>query len=131
MYFLRDDTSPNDLLWEDIDVNGVIGEKKDSPLHTSSGFKHPIRVNLDGSIALLGSVVIHNGQTSERLDIVLPNEISDAAFVETAAQFETLPVLLSFRIWLSLHFLWEKFSEFQEPPRICLRGVTIRLSSAS
>ena len=29
MYFFRDGTSPNDLLWEDIAATGLIGDKMD------------------------------------------------------------------------------------------------------
>ena len=76
MYFFRDDTSPNDLLWEEINANGTaypgkqpggIRNKIDSPLHDSSGFTHPIRVAPDGSVVVLGSGVIHNAATLARL----------------------------------------------------------------
>lgn len=91
MYFFRDDTSPNDLLWEEINANGStylsqppggIGGKQDSPLHTSSGFVHPIRVSPDGSIVVLGSGVIHNAKTLARLTGGLANSITDATWME-------------------------------------------------
>lgn len=69
MYHLRDDTSPNDILWEIIDpVTGVIGAQMDSPLHSSTGMVHPIRVHPDGLIVLLGSGRYHNAITLELLD---------------------------------------------------------------
>ncbi len=44
MYHLRDGTSPNDLLWEEIDINGVLGLQEDSPYHSIAGISHPIWV---------------------------------------------------------------------------------------
>jgi hypothetical protein len=91
MYFFRDGTSPNDLLWEEINADdmtypneppGGIGAKRDSPLHSSSGFTHPIRVSPDGSIAVLGSGVIHDAITLERQTTALANSISDAAWLD-------------------------------------------------
>ena len=66
MYFLRDDTSPNDLLWEQIDTEGKIGTKQDSPYHGDYGVNHPIRVAPDGSIVLLGNGDVYDGLTLER-----------------------------------------------------------------
>ncbi|WP_372846073.1 LamG domain-containing protein [Pontiella sp.] len=89
MYFFRDDTSPNDLLWEQINADGTtypsepaggIGSKKDSPLHTSTGFSHPIRVAPDGSIVVLGSGMIHDGTTLARQTVALTNSLSDIAW---------------------------------------------------
>jgi len=90
MYFFRDDTSPNDLIWEEINANGVtyggqppggIGGKIDSPLHDSSGFAHPIRVSPDGTVVVLGSGAIHDAVTLARLATGLGNSITDAAWV--------------------------------------------------
>jgi hypothetical protein len=89
MYFFRDGTSPNDLLWEEINANGIaytnqpggIGPSMDSPLHDSSGFIHPIRVAPDGSIVVLGSGMIHDASTLARLPLSLGNAISDAAWL--------------------------------------------------
>ncbi|WP_442483675.1 PKD domain-containing protein [Aeoliella sp. SH292] len=85
MYFFRDGTSPNDLLWEEIDENGVIGTKKDSPLHNSAGFAYPARVSPDGAIIILGSGVIHNAITLERLPQALSNTVTDITWVGTDA----------------------------------------------
>jgi hypothetical protein len=90
MYFFRDDTSPNDLLSEEINANGVaypaeppggIGAEMDSPLHGSAGFLHPIRVAPDGSVVVLGSGVIHDARSLVRLSAHLANEIADAAWL--------------------------------------------------
>ena len=77
MYFLRDGTSPNDLLWEDININGIIGAKQDSPYHSSTGIKHPIRVAPDGSAVVLGSGRIYEAISLNQINS-LSNNISDA-----------------------------------------------------
>ncbi len=79
MYFFRDDTSPNDLLWEEIDADGQIGTSKDSPYHSSAGIQHPIRVAPDGSIVLLGSGRIYDSLSLEQINS-LSNDIEDAAW---------------------------------------------------
>lgn len=90
MYFLRDDTTPNDLLWEEINADGVrypqepsggIGRQQDSPLHDSAGFQHPIRVAPDGSVVVLGSGAIHDGLSLARMPIALPNPVVDATWL--------------------------------------------------
>ncbi len=80
MYFLRDDTSPNDILSEVIDGAGVLGAEMDSPYHTSTGIAHPVRVSPDGQTVLLGSGRMFDGST---LNITgrLPFMISDAVWV--------------------------------------------------
>lgn len=90
LYFFRDDTSPNDLIWEEINANGTtypslahgaIGIYKDSPLHTSTGFSHPIKPSPDGTLVLLGSGMLHNGTTLERLSGALGNAVTDASWI--------------------------------------------------
>ena len=90
MYFFRDDTSPNDILWEEINANGTaytgepaggIRSEMDSPLHDSAGFVHPIRVAPDGSVVVLGSGVIHDAKTLARSTMALANSITDAAWL--------------------------------------------------
>lgn len=80
MYFFRDDTSPNDLLWEEIDENGVIGANMDSPYHSSEGIIHPVRVAPDGSVVVLGSGRIYDALTLEHIN-ALSNDIDDAAWL--------------------------------------------------
>jgi hypothetical protein len=93
MYFFRDDTSPNDLLWEEINANGTaypslqpgaLGATKDSPLHSSSGFTHPIRPSANGSVIALGGGVLHAGTSLERLPTGIGNAFTDAAWGPTA-----------------------------------------------
>jgi PKD repeat protein len=79
MYFFRDDTSPNDLIWEDIGAGGALGAEQDSPYHDSTGIVHPIRVSPDGTIVLLGSGRIYDA-TSLVLINSLANDIGDAAW---------------------------------------------------
>ncbi len=80
MYHLRDDTIPNDLLWEELDEQGMIGAQMDSPYHSSDGIAHPIRVADDGSRVLLGSGRIYDGVTLDQRD-TLGNDIDDAVWV--------------------------------------------------
>ncbi len=69
MYHFRDDTSPNDIIWEIIDLEtGIIGAQQDSPLHSSVGMIHPIRVHPDGLIVLLGSGRYHDAISLELLE---------------------------------------------------------------
>ncbi len=86
MYFFRDDTSPNDLLWEEINANGTaypgiptggIGASMDTPLHGTSLFVHPIRLSPDGSVAVLGSGAIFNANNLAKLPIALANSVRD------------------------------------------------------
>ena len=79
MYFFRDDTSPNDLLWEDIDPAGLIGTKVDLPYHGDFSLIHPIRVKPDGSIVLTGTGRIFDGLTLAQVN-TLSNDISDAGW---------------------------------------------------
>lgn len=80
MYFFRDDSSPNDLHWESIDVNGTITGAGESPYHGEVGTVPPIRIALDGSVVLLGSGEIYDGQTIVHVND-LSNDISDAAWL--------------------------------------------------
>jgi Ca2+-binding RTX toxin-like protein len=89
MYFFRDSTSPNDLLWEEINADGEtypdepaggIGRRQDSPDHSSAGIQHPIRVKPDGSKVVLGSGIIRDGLTLERDVLALGNEVVDSVW---------------------------------------------------
>lgn len=109
MYFFRDDTSPNDLLSEEINANGTaypaeppggIGAYKDSPLHDSTGFTHPIRVSPDGSIVVLGSGVIHAANTLARLTTSLGNAINDVAWLGSEPRtIRTVTNVTQFQQW--------------------------------
>ena len=81
MYFFRDDTSPNDLHAEVIGPDGTISSGLESPLHTSEGFIHPIRVSPDGGIVVLGSGMVHDGKTLARLAGGLGNAVADVAWL--------------------------------------------------
>jgi fibronectin type 3 domain-containing protein len=81
MYFFRDDTSPNDILWEPIDATGMLGAGIDSPYHESYGWIHPIRVSPDGSIVVLGSGGMYDATSLTRLNVSLANQVSDISWV--------------------------------------------------
>ena len=56
LYYFRDDTSPNDLMWEEIDqATGLIKAHGESPYHGDYPIRGPIRVSLGGARLLLGS----------------------------------------------------------------------------
>jgi hypothetical protein len=81
MYFLSDDTSPNDVLWEDIGVDGKLGQEMDSPYHDGAGVSHPVRVSPDGSTVLLGSGRMFDGLSlTQTRD--LSTAITDALWVD-------------------------------------------------
>lgn len=114
MYFFRDDTSPNDLLWEEINANGTaypslaagaLGNVKDSPLHTSTGFTHPIRLSPNGDFVALGSGMIHDGRTLERLSSGLANEFQDATWIgEKLYSFRTISNTAQLQEWTPPNF---------------------------
>ncbi len=83
MYFFRDDTSPNDIIWENLDLEGVLGAEMDSPYHDSAGWIHPIRVAPDGSVVVVGSGRVFNAITLV-LENALSNDISDADWLNGA-----------------------------------------------
>lgn len=60
MYHLRDDTSPNDLLYTEINLDGTIGATVDSPYHGDFGFSHPVRVSPAGDVIVIGTGRIFN-----------------------------------------------------------------------
>lgn len=127
MYFFRDDTSPNDLLWEDIDINGFIGATQDSPYHSSDGIRHPIRVAPDGSIALLGSGRIYDAISLQQID-VLSNNIEDAAW--TGGNLYTLiPGIYGSEIqeWSQNYAILDSILVVGEPLRIFSMGAYLMI----
>lgn len=108
MYFFRDDTSPNDILWEELNADGTkytipigaIGTKLDSPLHTSTGFTHPIRLSKDQSTILLGSGMMHDAVTLARLSPTIPNTFTDAAWRGNGVTtLRTISGLSQYQLW--------------------------------
>lgn len=55
MYFFRDDTSPNDLHFEQIALDGSIAAEGETPYHGEVQAQTPIRVAPDGARVVLGS----------------------------------------------------------------------------
>jgi hypothetical protein len=76
MYFFRDDTSPDGLLSENIDLEGHLSLQHETPYSDYSAFVHPLRVSPDGSIVLLGSGLIFDA-VNLTLSNTLSNDISD------------------------------------------------------
>ncbi len=68
VYFLRDNTSPNDLHFEQIDQsNGTITHAGESPYHSSGGIAHPVRVSSDNTKIILGSGRIFDATSLEEI----------------------------------------------------------------
>ncbi len=80
MYFFRDDTSPNDVIWENIDTEGKLGAEQDSPYHGDYVIKHPLRVSPDGTQVILGNGDIYAGVSLQRL-WTLGVSVADAAWL--------------------------------------------------
>lgn len=79
-YYFRDGTSPLDLHATTVSPDGFLGPEEETPLHDSGPFVHPIRVSPDGTLVVLGSGAIFDGELLETVDS-LPNTIADAAWV--------------------------------------------------
>lgn len=80
IYHYRDDTSPNDLIWEEIDENGVIGNSQDSPYHRS-GWTYPLCVNPDGSDVVIGNGTLFDAITLNETNY-LSNNIKGCAWAQ-------------------------------------------------
>ena len=89
-YFIRRGVSPVDLHSFEVNENGTayenvppggIGRVYDSPLHASFGFTDPTHVSPGGNFVLLGSGILHDAATLERLGTGLTNSIDDAAWL--------------------------------------------------
>jgi hypothetical protein len=81
MYFFRDDTSPNDIIMEEIHEDGMLGAVTDSPYHSSEGMKHPVRVAPNGSYLVLGSGRIFDADNLNQVNS-LSNDIADAVWLD-------------------------------------------------
>lgn len=71
MYFFRDGTSPNDLHWEQIGVNGAIVDEGESPYHGEVTAITPIRVSPNGSRIIIGS-----GQVFESVGLTFAGNLN-------------------------------------------------------
>jgi hypothetical protein len=81
MYYFRDDTSPNDIMYREISSSGVLGNQVDSIYHGDYSFVHPIRFFPDRSRILTGSGVIFNAGDLN-YNSTLTNWIYDAAWLD-------------------------------------------------
>ena len=116
MYFLRDDTSPNDVLWENIGSDGTIGTEMDSPYHTSTGIGHPVRVSPDGSTVLLGTGRMFDGTTLDQIG-QLPFVLTDALWAN--GSLYTLAAInggIELHLWTDTSALTYKVAFFNGTP---------------
>lgn len=80
VYFFRDQTSPNDLHYEEINqLTGVISAAGETPYHGDYIITPPIRISQDGSKVLLGSGDIYDANTLTWL-ASLGSAVNDAAW---------------------------------------------------
>ena len=67
LYFFRDETSPNDIHYEEISADGMILSDGDSPYHGDYSIIGPIIVSPDQTNVLLGAGEYYDATTLERL----------------------------------------------------------------
>ena len=81
VYFFRDGSSPNDLLYEEIDqTSGLITDAGETPYHGNYVISPPIRVSADGSQVLLGSGSFYDAENLTWL-FNIPGSITDAEWL--------------------------------------------------
>jgi hypothetical protein len=119
IYFFRDGTSPNDLLWEEINsTTGEIGTQQDSPYHSSAGILMPIRVAPDGSVVVLGSGRIYDALSLAQTN-TLPNDILDAVWInDLLVTLKANTVSTNIQKWTSSYSPDGDFSVNGDPLRI-------------
>lgn len=82
LYFFRDGTSPNDLMWEEIDQGtGLIVDDGESPYHGAYDIEPPIRVSDDGAFVVLGTGHVYDGVSLLR-PFAVPVDPTDALWLE-------------------------------------------------
>lgn len=91
LYFFRDGTSPNDLMFEDIEqITGTVTLSGDSPYHGDYVIKGPIKANKSGSRVLLGSGDIY-ADAELNWSGKVPVSIVDAMWLEDDQLLITSP----------------------------------------
>lgn len=100
MYFFRDDSSPNDLIYEAITSTGMLHAPVDSPYHDQFGWEHPIRISGDGRSVLLGSGTVLDAQTLERSPYGLANKVTDSLwFADRWVTLRTILEVPQLQVW--------------------------------
>ena len=101
MYFFRDDTSPNDLIYETISSSGQLQPPVDSPYHDSNGWVHPIRISADGKSVLLGSGLVFDAQTLNSNPYGLANPVTDSLwFAGRWVTIRTIVGIVQLQEWI-------------------------------
>lgn len=82
VYLHRDDTSPNDLVWRELDTStGMLGGDGDSPYHGSTiNTRYPLVVSSDGEYILNGAGQILSAYTGTLLN-ALSNSINSGVWI--------------------------------------------------
>ena len=83
LYYFRDSSTPNDLMWETIEATGQITTRGESPYHGDYAIAPPIRVSRDGARVLLGSGDLYDGTSLQVVDS-LPFEPAEGLWLDGA-----------------------------------------------
>lgn len=89
VYFIYSGTSPNEIVYEQIDqVNGVITETKNIPYHSYQSIQGPTVISPEGTKLFLGSGDIYNAKTLQHETSI--GKTADAAFWLTSGDLVVL-----------------------------------------
>ncbi|WP_191966518.1 thrombospondin type 3 repeat-containing protein [Cellvibrio sp. KY-YJ-3] len=108
VYLHRDDTSPNDLVWRELDTStGMLGGDGDSPYHGSTiNTRYPLVVSSDGEYLLNGAGQILSAYTGTLLN-ALSNSINSGVWI--GSQLITIGNQNSLQFWESNFSLESSF----------------------
>lgn len=125
MYFMRDDTSPNDLLYEPIDATGQLQPPVDSPYHDSIGWTHPIRLSPDGSVVALGSGILVDASTLQKKIHALDNGFTDATwFAGRLLSVRTIAGIPQLQQWIGPTFELSEVKQWDIGSAFSIQAIT-------
>lgn len=125
MYFFRDDTSPNDLLYESIDASGQLQQPVDSPYHDSVGWTHPIRLSPDGSVVALGSGMLVDASTLQKKTYALGNGFADATwFAGRLLSVRTIAGIPQLQEWVGPTYELSEVKQWDNGSAFSVRAIT-------
>lgn len=127
VYFFRDQTSPNDLHYEVINQNtGDISERGETPYHSGTNIRLPIRVINDGQHVILGSGVIYDANA-----LTITHSLGYP--IEDAASFDEIFAVVAsvnsqYQLQIIQHDSWDlQFSQTLSTPLVGIFSVQNRL----
>ncbi|MEZ4292470.1 MAG: hypothetical protein R3E53_18770 [Myxococcota bacterium] len=76
LYYFRDTTAPNDLMWEAIDqATGIITARGETPYHGTFDMVPPITVSGDGRFVMVGTGDVYDVDTMESVGAISSGQI--------------------------------------------------------